>query len=600
MKKSQLVFKSTLAVSAIAAFVAPTVAQAATVSVTGNADGRKTNAAQYSIKIEPRLTDKQGAVVTPKGGTYTIQQIKKVASDGSEAEVQGTPVTITLDDQTNTINVPEDGVYKVTPGARIPGYHKDKGFKEGSTYRPYEYSFPAQSAANAEFYDAATQTITMVPKLTPVNGTIAFQKTGDDGQGLAGVTFSIEQLTDAKTQTSKEAGTLQNGVTKTVTTAADGQVSFADLPEGTYKVTETSSAAGYAVDTREVLFEVTVNDSDEVVVRETTAEKVLSEANKFANYKQPTPDKKVKTHVSTDYSDDKQSTNFDRQVDFEFTSVIPKDIATYKTYELVDELAEQFDIATLDKSKVTVEADGAAAQADVTLEGRTLKVAFNAEQRKALAGKANVKVHFSISLDAAKAKQDVDVDNTVTLNWDNNHGAHGNPTDKVTITPKEGNLEVTKRANSATGDALAGAKFKLWREARTGETGQRVGNKDNLVLATDSSKAVVGDNLTSDAQGKIVVKRLPFGKYYLQETEAPTGYRLNKDLKEVTIGDTEETIDYKGEQLKDGVKASVINYKETQWFPATGTLGITVAASAFGGLAVSAGWLQKKKKEMSK
>ena len=90
MKKSQIIFKSTLAVSAIAAFVAPTVAQAATVSVTGTTDGRKTNAAQYSIKIEPRLTDKQGAVVTPKGGTYTIQQIKKVAADGSEAEVQGT------------------------------------------------------------------------------------------------------------------------------------------------------------------------------------------------------------------------------------------------------------------------------------------------------------------------------------------------------------------------------------------------------------------------------------------------------------------------------------------------------------------------------
>ncbi|EAD9710801.1 cell surface protein, partial [Listeria monocytogenes] len=79
-----------------------------------------------------------------------------------------------------------------------------------------------------------------------------------------------------------------------------------------------------------------------------------------------------------------------------------------------------------------------------------------------------------------------------------------------------GSLEIIKVDEDDNTKKLAGAKFQLY--------------------TLDGNK--VGNEVTTDSEGKIVMDGLQSGKYTLVETEAPTGYTISdeyKDGKEITV-----------------------------------------------------------------
>ncbi len=79
-----------------------------------------------------------------------------------------------------------------------------------------------------------------------------------------------------------------------------------------------------------------------------------------------------------------------------------------------------------------------------------------------------------------------------------------------------GSLEITK-TDIDTGETLEGAEFRL----------------------TNQEGNVVGI-LTTEENGKVTFKNLPYGDYKLEETKAPAGYVLNKESKIIKIVDNDE------------------------------------------------------------
>ena len=100
----------------------------------------------------------------------------------------------------------------------------------------------------------------------------------------------------------------------------------------------------------------------------------------------------------------------------------------------------------------------------------------------------------------------VEVDNTPEMPW-------------VPIEPSKevGSLEITK-TDSVTGRVLPGASF-------------------SLVSNTTSTEYT----MTTDREGKAVMKGLPLGDYQLIETKAPKGYVLDKTATSITIASNKAT-----------------------------------------------------------
>lgn len=674
----------------------------------------KSVSGDYTITIKPRLTDGAGEEIKAKGGTYIIEQIATISASGEEIPTKGAKQTIYLaDDSDKVVEVPEDGLYKITPGKRIPGYKVDLGYKDpksGETKGYYQYGFPVHSSKDTIaadgtednfMYSSKNQSITMIPKIETFVGTIKFDKLAEDGKALAGVKFKATKIYDAKT------AKYEDEVIGTVESQEDGTVTFDNLSEGVYKVEETETVSGYELNKNPMYYVVTLDEDRDSETFNQPVVNILTESEAkdtiqayvkayeedlaaskqevtpttvtdlakaytdltgkynetkglkadlwdFVNYRTPLVDKNVSAlHQHAEYKSTLQEngdklvplSDIDTPVTFTFTADVPTDVAKYKTYKLTDTLDEAFDISTLDTSAVEVTINGKALSTDdydITLKGRTLEITFNEAQRKALganeavaAGTQNeLGVKFNIEFDSRHASvvNDALIPNKVTLTYQNETGEESELESEVEVQPKEGILEVTKVDNKK--EVLPGAKFKLWyqltqEELDAGAKGESVGRVlkkvDNLVSATNSHKEdvnVIGNDgvkgteddnvLVSDKDGKIYIDDLPFGTYYLQEIEAPQGYRLNENLIKIEIKDLDSesqfNITYEqaptGDTYKDykvtaGSQVEMVNYKESEWFPATGTMGIIAYAGAAGALVLTVVGLGKLKKDES-
>ncbi|MFC3770789.1 collagen binding domain-containing protein [Paenibacillus sp. GCM10012303] len=139
-------------------------------------------------------------------------------------------------------------------------------------------------------------------------------------------------------------------------------------------------------------------------------------------------------------------------------------------------------------------------------------------------------------------KRNVTIDSSIT--------GQGN-TKKITVTnskkapPVEptGSLEVTKVDKDDLTKPLAGAKFSL---------SDKEGKRASLVQ-------------TTDADGKLLFAKLPYGDYVLEELEAPSGYAIDEKTKDVAIG-TSATVH---------VKLTVTNSKKAPPVEPTGSLEVT-------------------------
>lgn len=362
-----------------------------------------------------------------------------------------------------------------------------------------------------------------------------------------------------KTVTVKEAK--QDATTKTLS-ASDVRALADELQPyatgdgaGSAKATSESvtinlEEAGYYIVTGTVKPTDPANSDKEVV-----SAVILDNATPTAEVKPkasvPTLDKKITkvqegtTDVTTDNLLDEDGkaavAKVGSTVSYELESVAP-DLTGYKDYTFTfkDELTGGLDyVAGSFKLKV---GDGAAAAIEPTMGGDgksfTYTIPFATLQTYTKGDK--ILLTYDAKVNSSALTYDFE-NNTAKLEYSKSpYSTDTNETPEKKTYVIDLNLDVDKVAETASGEKLTGAKFKLRKSA----TEYYKWDATNGVTWVAEADADVFE--TEGGALKQQVRGLDNGTYYLVETEAPTGYNLLKDpiTVEITASETDNTVTY--------------------------------------------------------
>lgn len=371
-----------------------------------------------------------------------------------------------------------------------------------------------------------------------------------------------------------------------------GTATFTELTAGYYLVFPEGGSTGDGNrGTDAILVNVPKNgDKTEVTIK-----------SKF-----PTVDKQVSNN-KTDYKDNTTAQVGDT-VTFKLTAKVP-DMTDYTTYKFVfhDTLSNglAYDAGTV---KVTIGGTEVTKEGNYTVneptgESKELTVTF-ADLTKvtdATAGKDIVVTYTAkITKDAVTTKP---ATNKAYLEYSNNPGTDelgkSNPDESKVYTY---DIEIHKFHTEDTDEnRLANATFKLTSDVDGNNGVKLVAETDANAYHVQGDGETGVDTVTTDGTGKINIKGLKAGTYYLHETIAPTGYnKLKKPIKiEITVADGNYTTpSYKvDDKANTGNTIKVENVKGVM-LPETGSIG-TIGLTALGVAVVLLGVFapRKKKKE---
>ena len=442
------------------------------------------------------------------------------------------------------------------------------------------------------------------------------KQVGKDGKN--GVNFAKAMLTWILSNTSAVDATH-----KTVTTAT-GSTEIANLAYGYYVVyplgaTDTSAAPG---------------EQDYTSVASLVSVTGDTSINMKSNY--PTVVKKVNDKNADDV-------NIGDTVTYTLTSKVP-DMTGYTSYvfNFKDTLAKGLTFGSITSVKigdVTINADTDGTKAENTY---TLTTKNNED------GTTEIKIEMNkfLASNANKAGQEIKVTYTATLNKDAVTGFDPN-TNKATVeysnkpgTDEKGESEPSKvdvhtfdftifkyYLKDETKTGLANAEFELYKANAAGDAAD-TNAKINIVKVEDgvyrqatpkeaAAEGFKSDVIVSGNNGKVLVKGLDAGTYYLRETKAPEGYnKLLSDIKveiKATYGTDGKLASYRvdytyngntttGSEIKnktDSPEVAVENKTGAQ-LPSTGSKGALMVTLAgivlFGVLTASKAFGKKKAK----
>ena len=379
--------------------------------------------------------------------------------------------------------------------------------------------------------------------------------------------------------------------------ATKGTANFADLTAGYYLVFPEGGSTGDGNrGTDAILVNVPRNGGN-------TAVKIKSAF--------PTVDKKVSTDDGKTYQDNTTAQVGDT-VTFTLTAKVP-DMTDYSTYKFVfhDTLSNglAYDAGTV---KVTIGGTEVTKEGNYTVteptgESKELTVTF-ADLTKvtdATAGKDIVVTYTAkITKDAVTTKP---ATNKAYLEYSNDPSGKGTGTsnpDESKVYTYDINIFKFYTNESNTETALANATFKLTSSEESTSTAIELVKEEG----TDLVYHVKGDNetgavsdVTTGADGKITIKGLKAGTYYLHETIAPTGYnKLKKPIKiEIIVtGEAYTTPSYKVNDKANADNTIKVKNVKGVMLPETGSIG-TIGLTALGVAVVLLGVFapRKKKKE---
>lgn len=329
----------------------------------------------------------------------------------------------------------------------------------------------------------------------------------------------------------------------------------------------------------------------------------------------PTVDKKVSTDNNT-YQDNTTAQVGDT-VTFKLTAKVP-DMADYTAYKFVfhDTLSNGLEFVansvevSIASNKITA---GDNTYSATYVDGtKKLTVAFTDLKNVVKSGTDKVATDDEIVVTyKAKITKDAVTTNPATnkahLEYSNDPSGTGTGTsnpDESKVYTYDINIFKYYKGEGNTETGLANATFKLTASEDSTSTAIELVKEEGTDLVyhvKGNNEADAVSTVTTGADGKITIKGLKAGTYYLHETIAPTGYnKLKKPIKiEITVTDNNYTTpSYKVDDKANADNTIKVENVKGVMLPETGSIG-TIGLTALGVAVVLLGVFapRKKKKE---
>ena len=358
----------------------------------------------------------------------------------------------------------------------------------------------------------------------------------------------------AKSQTELEQFMQTNSAKAMPSTDKTGKTTVANLEQGLYLVVEKTYPAGTILTTEPFFVSIPMTDKMEDGSFSWIYDVTAYPKNKV---EKPTIDKSV-------VEDGDESKDIDGEIGqsktFRIRADVPMNIGKLNKYKITDTLSTglTFDNAIVPKV-YGIKADGtrelltANKEYKFSQSGQKLTFTFTpvelADTTSKLAEYIRVEIDYNAIINENAVVGDPSNPNDVELEYSNNTNVNpGDPAD-TTETTKPTDMpaiytyavNLLKYGDSDTDNPLANVTFELYR-AGNPDNGIDSATKLNVTKGVDGTYYLEedgGDTLTTSDTGKLYVKGLERGKYYLKEIATNAGYNLLADPIELTITSNE-------------------------------------------------------------
>lgn len=313
---------------------------------------------------------------------------------------------------------------------------------------------------------------------------------------------------------------------------------------------------------------------------------------------EPTIDKKVKDGQNTDGSDnwvDSNDKKIGDTVEFKTTVHAKKGAKNYVVHDQMDAGL------TLNKDSITVvgatKDTDYTVQFDVTHDDRTVcnfEITFKQTYLDTITADTDIVITYSAVLNENAEISTETNDNKTKLDYGDNSSTEWDKTETKTYMVDIIKIDGDKKI-------LSGAKFELYASAAGTDKINLVKEVDSTYrVATPDEVAVSGFTSAVIEAGKITIKGLDSGDYWLEETEAPAGYNKLSARVKFTIDDANLTTTMTEDVWSETDGGVAIENKSGTELPSTGGIGTTIFYCVGATLALGAFVLLVTKKRMGR